>query len=121
MRAYELMIIIDGDLDDATVRKVLDQADQLVAAGERGEVRTTDLWGKRRFAYRIRVRPNHYAWEGTYVVLEITTEAPNLDDLERALRIADEVIRHKLIRLPDDEARRRGLLEAAKPASSTAG
>jgi small subunit ribosomal protein S6 len=120
MRAYELMIIIDGELDDAAVRKVLDQVNQLVTEGQ-GEVRTTDLWGKRRFAYRIRVRPNHYAWEGTYVVLEITTEAPNLDALERALRIADEVVRHKLIRLPDDEARRRGLLEATTPADSAAG
>lgn len=121
MRAYELMIIIDGESDDAAVRKVLDQVNQLVAEGEEGEVRTTDLWGKRRFAYRIRVRPNHFAWEGIYVVLEITTEAPNLDQLERALRIADEVVRHKLIRLPDDEARRRGLLAATTTADSSAG
>jgi small subunit ribosomal protein S6 len=115
------MIIIDGELDDAAVRKVIDQVNTLVAEGQNGEVRTTDLWGKRRFAYRIRVRPNHYAWEGTYVVFEITTEAPNLEHLERALRIADEVVRHKLIRLPDGEARKRGLLAAAAPADSAAG
>lgn len=118
MRAYELMIIIDADLDDAATRKVIDQVNQLVADGGQGDVRTTDVWGKRRFAYRIRVRPNHYAWEGTYVVFEITTEAPNLDELERALRIADEVVRHKLIRLPDAEARKRGLLAAATPAGT---
>lgn len=118
MRAYELMIIVDAELDDAATRKVIDQVNQLVAEGANGEVRTTDLWGKRRFAYRIRVRPNHYAWEGTYVVFEITTEAPNLDELERALRIADEVVRHKLIRLPDAEARKRGLLAAATPADT---
>ena len=121
MRAYELMIIIDGELDDAAVKKVIDQVNTLVGEGPNGEVRTTDLWGKRRFAYRIRVRPNHYAWEGTYVVFEITTEAPNLEHLERALRIADEVVRHKLIRLPDSEARKRGLLAAATPADSAAG
>ncbi len=121
MRAYELMIIIDGDLDDAAVHKVLDQVNQLVAEGDLGQVRTTDLWGKRRFAYRIRVRPNHYAWEGIYVVLEITTEAPNLEALERALRIADEVVRHKLIRLPTEEARKRGLFRAAAPVDRSAG
>jgi small subunit ribosomal protein S6 len=88
---------------------------QMVTDGG-GEVRTTDVWGKRRFAYRIRVRPNHYAWEGIYVVLEITTEVTSLEPIERALRIADEVVRHKLIRLPDREATRRGLLAAASPA-----
>ena len=39
-----------------------------------------------------------------------------MDPVERALRIADSVVRHKLIRLPDDEAARRGLL--AGPASA---
>ena len=38
------------------------------------------------------------------MVLEIVTEAPDLDDVERMLRLADEVVRHKLIRLPDGEA-----------------
>ena len=104
MRAYELMIIFDGDLDDAAVKKMLSQVNDLVTAGG-GEVRTTDLWGKRRFAYQI----NH-KWEGIYVVLEIVTEASNLHDVERVLRIADEAVRHKLIRLPDREAARRGLL-----------
>jgi small subunit ribosomal protein S6 len=109
------MIIVDGDQDDAGVRGVLDMVGQMVTDGG-GEVRTTDVWGKRRFAYRIRVRPNHYAWEGIYVVLEITTEVTSLEPIERALRIADEVVRHKLIRLPDREATRRGLLAAASPA-----
>ena len=44
------------------------------------------------------------------MVLEIVTAATNLDDLERILRLADEVVRHKIIRLPDREAARRGLL-----------
>lgn len=104
VRAYELMIILDGDLDDAAVQKMLTQVDQLVTA-RGGTIRTTDLWGKRRFAYQI----NH-KWEGIYVVLEIVTEATDLHDVERTLRIADEAVRHKLIRLPDREAARRGLL-----------
>lgn len=110
IRAYELMVIFDGDTEDDTVNRLLDQAKGQVEAGG-GRVAKTDRWGRRRFAYQI----NH-KWEGIYVVLEIVTEASNLHDVERSLRLADEVVRHKLIRLPDAEAARRGLLEAAPSA-----
>ena len=68
----------------------------------------TDPWGRRKFTYRI----NH-KWEGFYVVLEIATQATNIDSTDRLLRLADrsEIVRHKIIRLPDEEAVRRGLLE----------
>jgi len=104
MRAYELMIIFEGETEDTSVNRILAQAGQLVEA-EQGTVVKTERWGRRRFAYEI----NH-KWEGIYVVLEITTEASNLDELERVLRIADEVVRHKVIRLPDREAAKRGLI-----------
>ena len=110
MRAYELMVIFDGATDESDVERILQQSGGLITAGE-GRVAKTDRWGRRRFAYEI----NH-KWEGIYVVLEIVTEASNLDDLERMLRIADEVVRHKLIRLPDCEAAKRGLLGAAPAA-----
>ncbi|NNE73215.1 MAG: 30S ribosomal protein S6 [Acidimicrobiales bacterium] len=113
IRVYELMIIFDGDVPDADVQAQLTKVDATVVAGG-GKVATTDHWGKRRFAYEI----NH-KWEGTYVVLEIVTEARDLHDVERMLRLADEVVRHKLMRLPDDEATRRGLLGDA-PAAATA-
>lgn len=105
-RAYELMIIFDGETDEDVVNRILAQAGQHVDGGG-GRVAKTDRWGRRRFAYEI----NH-KWEGIYVVLEIVTEATNLDELERQLRIADEVVRHKLIRLPDREATKRKLVAA---------
>ncbi len=111
MRAYELMTIFVGETDEADVNRILDQGVKLINAGN-GRVAKTDRWGKRRFAYEI----NH-KWEGIYVVQEIVTEASNLDDVERMLRIADEVVRHKIIRLPDAEAHRRGLLGAPAPAA----
>ena len=111
MRAYELMIIFDADVEDTSVNEHLANVGRLIEAGG-GTVVKTDRWGRRRFAYEI----NH-KWEGIYVVLEIVTEASNLDDVERMLRIADEVVRHKLIRLPDREAAKRGLLGAAPAAS----
>jgi small subunit ribosomal protein S6 len=51
-------------------------------------------------------------------VFEILAEAGALDDLERQLRLADEIVRHKLIRLPDREAARRGLLGEQAPAAA---
>lgn len=101
------MIIVDGDADDAANTAVIDRVTELVEAGE-GLVPTVDKWGRRRFAYEI----NH-KHEGVYSVLEITTDASDLHDVERFLRLADDVVRHKLIRLPDAEATRRGLLAAA--------
>lgn len=111
-RAYELMIIFESDLEDDAVQDQLKKVTDLIEAGG-GTIATTDLWGLRRFAYEI----NHKR-EGIYVVLEITTEASNLDDVDRALRLADEVVRHKIIRLPDSEAHRRGLLGAPAPAEA---
>lgn len=107
MRAYEVMIIIDVDVDDAGVRQALARATELIQS-EGGTVATTDIWGRRRFAYEIKRKH-----EGIYAVLEVTTNAANLDSLDRMLRLADEIVRHKILRLPDSEAARRGLLGAA--------
>jgi small subunit ribosomal protein S6 len=101
------MVIVDQDADDAANDAVINRITELVEAGE-GSVVTVDRWGRRRFAYEI----NHKN-EGVYTVLDILTSAPNLDEVDRFLRLADDVVRHKLIRLPDGEATKRGLLQAA--------
>lgn len=107
MRAYELMIIFDSDVDDSGIQQMLNRVGDMVTAGG-GKVASTDRWGRRRFAYEI----NHKV-EGYYVVLEIVTEATNLDDIDRFLRIADQVVRHKNMRLPEHEATRRKLVGQA--------
>lgn len=112
MRAYELMIIFDGDVEDTAVNAMLANVNKLVEAGG-GEVKKTDRWGRRRFAYEI----NH-KWEGIYVVLEIATQGRDLHEVERVLHLADEVVRHKVMRLPEKEATRRGLLGDATPATA---
>lgn len=114
MRAYEVMIIIDADVDDAGVRKQLARVDELIQS-EGGKIATTDNWGRRRFAYEI-AKKN----EGTYVVLQIVTSAPNLDSIDRVLRLADEIVRHKILRLPEREAEKRGLLGEPAPAAAAA-
>ncbi len=109
-RVYELMIIIDSDVAEADVDAVITRTEALITE-EGGRIASTNNWGRRRFAYEI----NHKN-EGTYVVWEIVTETPGLPTTERQLRLADDIVRHKLFRLPDKEATRRGLLGGAEPA-----
>jgi len=104
MRAYELMVIIDGDVEEAGVKAVNARVAELIEA-DGGTIAKTDFWGRRRYAY-----PINHKLEGIYVVFEITTVASNLNELDRFLRLADDVVRHKVMRLPDGEAERRGLL-----------
>ena len=113
MRAYELMVIFESGLDDQAIDdQVKSVAAQIAARG--AAVANTDRWGRRRFAYEI-----DHKTEGYYVVWEITSDGADLEALERSLRLADEVVRHKLVRLPDHEAARRGLLgEQAEPAAA---
>ena len=56
---------------------------------------------------------NDYKEYGYYVVYQLLAPGGALDELERSFRIADDIVRHKLIRLPDAEAARRGLTEPA--------
>jgi small subunit ribosomal protein S6 len=104
MRAYELMVIVESGLDDDVTEAQVTRVAELIAQ-RGGEVKREDRWGLRRFAYEI-----DHKHEGYYVVYEFVGGS-NLDQLERALRLTDQIVRHKLLRLPDAEAARRGLLE----------
>ena len=106
MRAYELMVIINGDLDETAARAQVTEIEGRL--NDAGMVATTDFWGRRQFAYEIDHRT-----EGTYVVFEVLADPGALDGVERGLRLADEIVRHKLLRLPDHEAEKRGLVGSA--------
>jgi small subunit ribosomal protein S6 len=100
MRPYEVMVILDASLDDDVVNETIDRATKLVA-DRGGAVSKVDRWGKRRFAYEIQHRT-----EGYYTVIQTSAEPAVMADLERMLGLADEVVRHKVIRLPDKVAER---------------
>ena len=108
MRAYELMVIFDGDLDEPAAQAwVKTITDAISKAG--GTVHgKPDWWGKRQYAYPINKKEYGY-----YVVMNVLAPGGALDELERSFRIADDVVRHKLLRLPDAEAARRGMAVAA--------
>ena len=115
MRAYELMVIVDISVEEAAWGGVVERIrEQLLARG--ATIHRVDRWGRRRFAYEI-----DHKTEGYYVVMELLAEGGALDDVERSLRLADDIVRHKLIRLPDKEAARRGLVPSGAAAASDAG
>jgi len=103
-RAYELMVILDGDLEEPAAQAWMKSiTDSIVKAG--GQVHgKADWWGKRQFAYPINKKEYGY-----YTVMNVLAPGGALDELERSFRIADDVVRHKLLRLPDAEAARRGM------------
>ena len=107
-RAYELMVIIDGDVDETAAQNwVKSITDSITKAG--GTIHgKPDWWGRRQYAYPINKKQFGY-----YVVYNLVAPGAALDDLERSFRIADDIVRHKLIRLPDIEAARRGLVGAS--------
>jgi small subunit ribosomal protein S6 len=107
MRVYELMIIIDGSLEESPAHAWVATATKGIEAAGGSVLGKPDWWGRRRFAYEI----NH-KWDGFYVVMHVMAEGGALDDFERSLRLADDIVRHKLLRLPDHEAARRGLVDA---------
>ena len=107
-RAYEMMVIIDGDVDDPKAQAWMKTVSEGVAAAGGTLHGKIDWWGKRQFAYPINKKPSGY-----YMVAEIIATPGSLDELERVLRLADEVVRHKLIRLPEAEAERRGMAVTA--------
>lgn len=94
MREYELMVIVDPTLEDKQVKATIDR--HLATLTERGgKVISIDHWGKRRLSYEIR-----HITEGYYTVVRLQGVPDAVDELSRVLKLADPVIRHKIIR-PD--------------------
>jgi small subunit ribosomal protein S6 len=98
MRPYEIVVVLDPGLEEDAVTGVIDRTTELVRS-RGGEVRRVDRWGKRRLAYEL-----HHHWEGYYVLVDARAESPVVDELNRALLLADEVIRHKVVRVPEEVA-----------------
>lgn len=95
MRPYEVMVILDPTLEESAAQAVINRSTELLTS-QGATVNRVDKWGKRRLAYEIGHRQ-----EGFYVLLEVTSEPGPIDDLDRTLRLADDVVRHKVIRMPE--------------------
>ncbi|HUO47586.1 MAG TPA: 30S ribosomal protein S6 [Acidimicrobiales bacterium] len=117
MRPYETMIIFDAELEEPAISGVLDRALEVVR-NNGGTPGAVDRWGKRTFAYEMAKKR-----EGYYVVAEFNADPKASAELDRFLVLADEVLRHKIIRMPDkppSRGRRAGVGSAAAAASAAA-
>lgn len=94
LRHYEVMVILDPDLDERTVAPSLDTyLNVITQAG--GSVENVDVWGKRRLAYEINKKS-----EGIYAVIDLTADPAAVKELDRQLTLNESVVRTKVIR-PD--------------------
>ncbi len=92
MRDYEVMTIHRPELAEDEVEAKIGELESHLS-GQGASVDGRDLWGKRRFAYEI----DHLS-EGYYSVVTFQAEAAAVDSLDRLLTLADDVIRHKIVR-----------------------
>jgi small subunit ribosomal protein S6 len=98
MRPYEVMVIFDTAAEPPAIQAAVDRIVEVVrtTGGQPGAI---NRWGRRSFAYEV----NHKR-EGYYVLIEFTGDPSTVAELDRMLGLADEVMRHKVIRLPDKAA-----------------
>lgn len=94
LRRYELMVILDPDLEERTVAPNLDQYLNVVRQ-DGGDIESVDVWGRRRLAYEIDKKS-----EGIYAVVEFSAKPDTVKELGRQLSLSESVIRTKVVR-PD--------------------
>ena len=91
MRHYELMIILDPELEERTIAPSLDRFLSVVTNS--GGTVKTEIWGRRRMAYEIDKKP-----EGIYAIIDIQAEPAAVQELDRQLNLNESVLRTKLMR-----------------------
>ena len=90
MTNYEVMFIIDPTLEDEKKDATVEAVKDIIAA--EGEVGNVDVWGMRKLAYPIQKKT-----EGYYVVIEFKAEPTLPKELDRRLKISDNVMRHLIV------------------------
>ena len=92
MRHYELMVILDPDLEERTIAPSLDRFLTVITKAG-GSVGKVDIWGRRRLAYEIRKQI-----EGIYAVVDLHADPDVVKELDRQLNLNEAVLRTKLMR-----------------------
>ena len=92
MRHYELMVILDPDVEERTVAPALDQFLSVVK-NDGGSVEKVDIWGRRRMSFEIKKKA-----EGIYAVVDLQAEPATVKELDRQLNLNEAVLRTKVIR-----------------------
>lgn len=117
MREYEAMIIAKADLPEAELSKMVSKWETIIGT-DGGQVVKKETWGIRRLAYPINKQNR-----GNYFVYDIATNQVNIHELERVLKLEENVLRSMVIKLADHvdvEARRLELQKQAEAAAQRA-
>ena len=113
MRHYELMVILDPDLEERTIAPSLDTFLNVVRNGG-GTVEKVDVWGRRRLSFEIDKKV-----EGIYAVVDLNAEPAVMKELDRQLNLNESILRTKVMR-PDLRASKPAPAKAPKPAAAPA-
>lgn len=124
---YELMVILDPEIDERTVAPSLDKFLNVIRT-DGGTIDNVDIWGRRRLAYEINKKT-----EGIYAVVNFTATSTATVELDRQLKLSEAVMRTKVLRaeqgmaqvaaakkLADEKAARKGAAAGASAAAEVA-
>ncbi len=89
---YELMVILNPEIDERLVPAALDKFLKVITA-DGGSIDNVDIWGKRRLAYEIQKKT-----EGVYAVVAFTATSAATQELDRQLKLSEQVMRTKVLR-----------------------
>jgi small subunit ribosomal protein S6 len=98
LRDYEILYIVRPDLEDDKVQDVVKRVNSLISRSG-GTAEQTSLWGKRKLAYEVK-----HQREGSYVLQDFKIDPGRVPELEAALKITEEVLRHLIVRKPEKTA-----------------
>lgn len=113
MRHYELMVILDPDLEERTIAPSLETFLNVVRNGG-GTVEKVDVWGRRRLSFEIDKKV-----EGIYAVVDLNAEPAVVKELDRQLNLNESILRTKVMR-PELRASKPAPAKAPKPAAPAA-
>jgi small subunit ribosomal protein S6 len=89
---YELMVILTPEIDERTVAPTLDKFLKVIT-NDGGSIDKVDIWGKRRLAYEIQKKN-----EGIYAVVNFTATSAATQELDRQLKLNEQIMRTKVLR-----------------------
>jgi len=92
LRHYELMVILDPDLEERTIAPSLETFLNVVRK-DGGTVEKVDVWGRRRLSFEINKKA-----EGVYAVIDLSAEPATMKELDRQLNLNEAVLRTKVLR-----------------------
>jgi small subunit ribosomal protein S6 len=92
MRAYEVMVILDPNLEERTIEPSLDTYLNVIRK-DGGNVENVDVWGRRRLAYEVKKNA-----EGIYAVITLQAEPATVKEFDRQINLNESILRTKVLR-----------------------